>query len=317
MARPSTPALLRTYASLSKPGIVMGNLVALAGGFLLGAHGSVDWLRALALAAGAACVVASGCAINNVVDRDIDVLMARTRGRPMAAGLVPVRRALAFAFALLAAGCLLAWAATRTLLPVALLAAGHAVYVLAYTLRLKRTSVHGTLVGSLAGAMPPVAGYCAAAGRVDGAALLLLAMFALWQMPHSYAIAIFRAADYRAAAIPVLPVVRGNRTAKRHMVLYMLAFALVAPLLALSGHAGPLYLLVSTAGAGWWLWLGAAGFGAADDARWARRVFFASIAIVTALCAAMALDGWLPHAARARKAPALPEGAAITRAARH
>lgn len=291
MTSRTTGAVLRAYLSLAKPGIVAGNLVALMGGFLLGSHGAVDWRRAGVLAAGAACVIGSGCAINNVVDRDIDALMARTRGRPMAGGAIGVGAALAFAAALLAGGCALAWLATRTLAPLALLLAGHAIYVVAYTLVMKRTSVHGTLVGSLAGALPPVAGYCATAGRVDGAAWLLLAMFSLWQMPHSYAIAIFRGADYRAAAIPVLPVVRGSAEAKRHMVLYMLAFVAVAPLPALLGYAGPPYLLTATAVPFWWLWLGLSGFAAADDARWARRVFFGSIAVVTALCAAMASPG--------------------------
>jgi protoheme IX farnesyltransferase len=90
---------------------------------------------------------------------------------------------------------------------------------------MKRKSVYGTLVGSLSGAVPPVAGYCAASGRFDSGAAILLLMFCLWQMPHSYAIAIFRFKDYEAAKIPVLPVVKGISEAKQQIVLYILAFA--------------------------------------------------------------------------------------------
>ncbi|MCX2958779.1 MAG: UbiA family prenyltransferase, partial [Serratia symbiotica] len=86
---------------------------------------------------------------------------------------------------------------------------GFVVYVGVYSLYMKRHSVYGTLIGSLSGAAPPVIGYCAVTNEPDTGALILLAIFSLWQMPHSYAIAIFRFKDYQAANIPVLPVVKG------------------------------------------------------------------------------------------------------------
>ena len=91
---------------------------------------------------------------------------------------------------------------------------GFVVYVGVYSLYMKRKSVYGTLVGSLSGAAPPVIGYCAVTGQFDTGALILLLIFSLWQMPHSYAIAIFRFKDYRAANIPVLPVIKGISVAK-------------------------------------------------------------------------------------------------------
>ncbi|STE87925.1 protoheme IX farnesyltransferase [Escherichia coli] len=87
---------------------------------------------------------------------------------------------------------------------------GFVVYVGVYSLYMKRHSVYGTLIGSLSGAAPPVIGYCAVTGEFDSGAAILLAIFSLWQMPHSYAIAIFRFKDYQAANIPVLP------SGKRH-----------------------------------------------------------------------------------------------------
>ena len=103
----------------------------------------------------------------------------------------------------------------------------------------KRKSVYGTLIGSLSGSAPPVIGcYCAVSGEFDAGAAILLLIFSLWQMPHSYAIAIFRFKDYQAANIPVLPVIKGISVAKRHIILYILAFMVATLMLTLVGYAG-------------------------------------------------------------------------------
>ncbi|MCE1813712.1 UbiA family prenyltransferase, partial [Enterobacter hormaechei] len=90
-------------------------------------------------------------------------------------------------------------------------------------------------------------GYCAVAGHFDTGALILLLIFSLWQMPHSYAIAIFRFKDYQAANIPVLPVIKGISVAKNHITLYILAFMIATLMLAISGYPGYKYLIVATA----------------------------------------------------------------------
>ena len=287
--------MYRPYLQLTKPGIVMGNLIAVAGGFLLGSHGSVDWFRGGLVAIGVMLVVASGCVINNVIDRDIDGLMARTRNRPMVTGCVSVPFALLYGVVLCLAGISVLYAGTRSVLPVALILVGYAVYVGLYSLYMKRNSVYGTLVGSIAGAMPPVVGYCAASGRYDTAAFTLLIMFSLWQMPHSYAIAIFRAHDYRAASIPVFPVVRGFAAAKRHMVAYIVAFMAATLMLGFLGYAGKVYMSVVLLAGLYWLRLGIAGRAAANEARWARKIFSASVIIVAVLSVAMSVDSSQPQ----------------------
>lgn len=287
MLQPQSGMKIHAYVNLSKPGIIFGNIISLTGGFLLGSYDGVHWLHGIMLSLGAMLVIASGCAVNNVIDRDIDALMIRTRQRPMVGGAITVTAAIVYAAVSLLAGAGLFYIAAASLLPLALLMLGYVIYAGLYTFCMKRHSVHGTLVGSIAGAMPPVAGYCAASGSFDGAALLLLLMFSLWQMPHSYAIAIFREDDYRAASIPVLPVVYGISTARRHILFYMIAFMVVAPALTLFGYAGKFYLFASTLGSAYWLWLGIQGFKAKDEVQWARRVFIASIILVTVLCVAM------------------------------
>jgi protoheme IX farnesyltransferase len=284
---------LKRYLSVTKPGIIFGNLIATVGGFLLASQGRPDWLLLVATLAGVSLVVASGCAINNCIDRDIDARMSRTRSRVIVTGAMSVRAALAHGLVLGVAGfaCLALWTSALT---VACVAFGFAIYVGAYSLWMKRSSVYGTLVGSLSGAVPPVAGYCAAAGHWDSGALILLVMFCLWQMPHSYAIAIFRLADYEAANIPVLPVVRGISAAKRQIVLYILAFAMATLMLAAGGYAGHGYLIVACATSLWWLRMALAGKTAPDDRVWARQVFVFSIITITALSVSMAVDWQVP-----------------------
>jgi protoheme IX farnesyltransferase len=264
-------------------------VLSVAGGFFLASKGHVDIGLFLAAVIGTSLVVASGCVFNNCIDRDIDVKMERTKNRVLVQGLVSVQLALIYATVLGVVGVGLLYTKANAL--AALFAViGFVIYVGFYSLYLKRRSVHGTLVGSLSGAMPPVIGYVAVSNTFDLAALTLLVMFSLWQMPHSYAIAIFRFNDYRAASIPVLPVKRGIRVAKRHILIYILAFLLATLMLTFGGYAGLNYLAVAAAMGMYWLYMAWTGYKAKDDTVWARKLFVFSIFTITALSVAMSLD---------------------------
>ncbi len=287
----------KRYFQVTKPGITGGNLIATIGGFLLASQGApVNVGLMLATVLGLMLVVASGCALNNCIDRDIDARMARTKQRVLVTGAMSVRAAFWHGVVLGAAGfaTLALWTNMLALLCAVF---GYVIYVGVYSLYMKRNSVYGTVVGSLSGAAPPVAGYLAARGQFDTGALILLLMFCLWQMPHSYAIAIYRFADYEAAGIPVLPVVRGVNAAKRQIVLYIMAFAVATVLLALDGYAGKGYLAVACATSAWWLKMALAGHRPqTDDRLWARQVFLFSTVTICALSAMMAIDGQVPVA---------------------
>ncbi|MGE6386473.1 heme o synthase [Pseudomonas sp. NPDC078416] len=280
---------LKHFIQITKPGIIFGNVLSVAGGFFLASKGHVDIGLFLAAVIGTSLVVASGCVFNNCIDRDIDVKMERTKNRVLVQGLVSVKLALIYATVLGVVGVGLLYTKAN---PLAALFAviGFVIYVGFYSLYLKRRSVHGTLVGSLSGAMPPVIGYVAVSNTFDLAALTLLVMFSLWQMPHSYAIAIFRFNDYRAASIPVLPVKRGIRVAKRHILIYILAFLLATLMLTFGGYAGLNYLAVAAAMGMYWLYMAWTGYKAKDDTVWARKLFVFSIFTITALSVAMSLD---------------------------
>jgi protoheme IX farnesyltransferase len=280
---------LKHFIQITKPGIIFGNVLSVAGGFFLASKGQIDFGIFLAAVIGTSLVVASGCVFNNCIDRDIDDKMERTKNRVLVQGLVSLKLALLYATVLGVAGLALLYSETNPLAAMLALI-GFVIYVGFYSLYFKRKSVHGTLIGSLSGAMPPVIGYCAVSNSFDFAALTLLVMFSLWQMPHSYAIAIFRFNDYRAAKIPVLPVERGIPVAKRHILLYILAFLIATLMLTFGGYAGLNYLAVAAGMGMYWLYMAWKGYKAVDDTVWARKLFVFSIFTISALSVMMSVD---------------------------
>ncbi|PHM71638.1 heme o synthase [Xenorhabdus kozodoii] len=281
--------MIKQYLQVTKPGIIFGNLISAIGGFLLASKGVIDYPLFFATMVGVSLVVASGCVFNNYIDRDIDRIMERTKERVLVKGLIDPKISLIYACVLGIAGIVLLYVAANALaMQLALI--GFVIYVGVYSLYMKRKSVYGTLVGSLSGAAPPVIGYCAVTGHFDTGALILLLIFSLWQMPHSYAIAIFRFKDYQAANIPVLPVIKGISVAKNHITLYILAFMVATLMLAISGYAGYKYLIVAAAVSIWWLGMALSGYKTANDRIWARKLFLFSIVAIMSLSVMMSVD---------------------------
>lgn len=284
--------MLKTYYALAKPGIVYGNALTAAGGFLLGANGHPRLGLFVAALAGISLIIGGACAVNNYTDRGIDRHMTRTKGRGTATGSVSGAQALLFAAVLLAGGfaCLILFV---NWLVVALGAVAVADYLVLYAVW-KRRSPFGTIVGSISGALPIVGGYCAATGRLDGGALILFLILVCWQMPHFYAIAMFRSKDYAAAGIPVLPLKKGITRTKRTIILYIVAFMAALTALTAWGYTGYVYLVAMLGLAGYWLLVGLRGLRAPDDVRWARRMFFCSLLMLPALSLLLALNPVLP-----------------------
>ena len=281
--------MIKQYLLVTKPGIIFGNLVSVIGGFFLASKGSLDLPLFLATITGVSLVIASGCAFNNYIDQDIDRIMERTKNRVLVQGLLSPKVTLVYATLLGLVGvALLDIVANR--LAALLAVMGFVVYVGLYSLWLKRKSVYGTLIGSLSGAAPPVIGYCAVSNQFDMAALILLLIFSLWQMPHSYAIAIFRFKDYQSASIPVLPVKYGISVTKNHIFRYILAFAVATLMLTLSGYAGYSYFVVAALISVGWLAMAQAGFKTTNEQVWAKKLFMFSIIAITTLSVMMSTD---------------------------
>jgi heme o synthase len=281
--------MFRHYLLLTKPGIIFGNLITVTGGFFLASKGAIDLVLYIAVVLSVSLIVASGCVFNNVIDRDIDIKMERTKNRALVTGLISPTQALTYASLLGILGIVLLYTMTNTIATVLVLI-GFVVYVGFYSLYLKRHSVYGTLVGSISGAMPPVIGYCSVSNQFDTGAVILLLIFSIWQMPHSYAIAIFRYDDYANASIPVLPVKDGILTTKKHIFAWIVAFAGVASMLTIMGFTGYIYLVATAVMSAYWLYLAFMGFKTDNDAAWAKNLFIVSVVIVTILSALMGLD---------------------------
>jgi len=281
--------MFKDYVSLTKPGIIYGNLIAAASGFFLAAKGNIDWFLFLIVMVGTTCIVAAGCIVNNCVDRDIDLKMSRTRNRAIAQGRIGVGSALIMALILGAIGFALLHIYTTTS-AVLFGVIGILVYVGLYTLKYKRNSVYGTLVGSLSGACPPVMGYVSVSNGFDIGAAILLLTFCFWQIPHSYAIAICRIDDYKSANIPVLPVKYGVQMARYHMYVYIVAFAIAALLLVEQGFVGYIYALVISLMSIYWIYLVKVGYKVENEQVWGRKLFVFSILIITVFSVLISVD---------------------------
>jgi len=285
--------LFKKYYTLTKPGIIYGNALTTAAGFLFAARGHASPVLFLATLLGISLVIASACVFNNYIDRDIDHKMARTKNRALVSGDISVRNALTYGVILGLAG--FAVLTFHTNLATALLAfIGFFFYVVMYSIW-KRRSVHGTLVGTISGAMPIAVGYVAVTGRFDTGAFILFMIMVVWQMPHFYAIAIYRLEDYRHAGIPVLPVKKGIPATKSQMLSYILAFLAAASALTIYGYAGYTYFVVMLVVSLMWLRKAIAGFKKHnDDARWARGLFGFSLVVLMTLSVMLSLNVWLP-----------------------
>ena len=276
------------YLSLTKPGIIFGNLITTIGGFyLVKPHASVFLLLFTLL--GISLVIASGCVFNNYIDRDIDPLMERTRNRATALGLLSPQRILLFATFLGLCGFADLFFLTN-LLATFIAFVGFFFYVVVYSLYFKRSSVYGTAIGSISGAVPPVVGYCVASNQFDLGAVIIFLILVFWQMPHSYAIAIYRLKDYRAAGIPVLPVKKSMQYTKISMLVYVILFSILSMLPTFLSYAGYYYLGIAIVLSVYWIYITAKGFFAEDNALWARQVFLFSIILITLLSMMMVID---------------------------
>lgn len=289
--------MFKTYYSLTKPGIIYGNLVNTISGFLLACvlQKTFSITQALGVLGGTALVVACGCVVNNYIDRGIDQHMKRTKDRALVRGDISSRNALLFAAVLGMLGFVVLWRWTNTLVLI-VGAIGLVDYIVAYGYW-KRHSPIGTLVGSISGATPPLAGYLVVTGSFDMGAMLVFLLFAAWQMPHFYAIALYRSREYEAAGIPVLPLKKGRQYTKRSMMAYIVLFTICSILLTVFGYTG--YIFAGAMGALGILWLykGARGFRATDIAAsdaWARGMFGFSLIVTIALAGMLPLGALLP-----------------------
>ncbi|WP_223595943.1 heme o synthase [Neobacillus bataviensis] len=279
----------KDFMALIKIGIVNSNLITTFSGLWLALHFSgQSFLNNLDIVfytvAGSSLIIAGSCAINNYVDRDIDHLMDRTKARPTVTGKVLPVKVLGLGILLIGLGTLFLFFTTWTATVIGLL--GVFSYVCLYTLWSKRQLVSNTIIGSISGAVPPLIGWAAVDGNLDPMAWALFVLMFVWQPPHFYALAMRRVEEYRAAGIPMLPVVKGFKTTKIHILIWV---ALLLPIPIFLTKLGIPFLILATILNIGWLVLGIYGYRIKDDIKWAKLMFVYSLQYLTIIFVAMVL----------------------------
>lgn len=267
----------KDFITLTKTGIVTSNFMTTFLGVWLAAKFSGfsllgNWVHVLLALLGTTLVIAGGTSLNNYIDRDIDKLMPRTQERPSVDGRIPPNQVLwvGFTFSVVGVSMLLFASVTAAVLGII----GLVFYVVLYSMWTKRTTSFNTAVGAVSGALPPLIGWATIQPELHPVAWTLFFIMFLWQMPHFFAISMMRYEDYRAAGIPMLPVVAGFAVTKRQMVLYVAALIPVSLILY---NFGVVYtIVVATLGIGW-LILSFKGFRMRDDVKWAKQMFVYSL----------------------------------------
>lgn len=267
--------ILKDYYYLMKPGIVYGNAIPAAAAFAFGARGQFDAYVFFPMLMGLMLTIAGACVANNVIDKDIDANMKRTKDRAVAAGRIRVPAALIFCAILTIAGLsTLLWYTNVIAALCALLI--FIVYVAIYSPAKHRT-MFATHVGTLVGALPPIVGYAAATGIVDMAALILFLIMGFWQMAHFLAIAIYRKDEYKAAGVPVMSVQKGIPYTRTELFFWIIGFLMATQLLTYYHFASHVFAGIMLATSAAWIALSIESFFAMDVVKSAKRMFFFSL----------------------------------------
>lgn len=278
----------RDLIHITKPRIILSNLIAAFGGFWLASQGNVNWPLMLSMLIGSTLVMASACVFNNYLDREMDQKMARTRNRPLPSGRLQPHLVFWYGMALGIMGLILLF--NINLISGLFGVVGIFVYVVIYTAWLKRTSTLSTAVGGISGAIPPVIGYCAVSATMDAGAWILFLILFLWQPPHFWALGIRRKEEYRAAGFPLLPVVKGVLRTKFQMIPYIV-FLIPTSLLLYSYHyVGKFYLFSAVILGLIWLAYCIAGFFTKNEEVWAKKTFMFSVYYLTLIFVIMIID---------------------------
>ena len=225
--------LMADFISLTKPRILILLLISTCCPMVLAMQGTIQYeVMFWALISGA-LISGSASAVNCIYDRDIDVIMERTKQRPIPAGRLSVISSTVFALLI---GFLGLFLMARFINPQAATVAlfGHFFYVLIYTMWLKRSTPQNIVIGGAAGAVPPVVGWVAVTGEINLTAVLLFALVFLWTPPHFWALALNKNTDYQRAGIPMLPVVMGPEVTHLQMLVYSIALIPTTILLVMS-----------------------------------------------------------------------------------
>jgi len=292
----ATISTWRDYVALCKPKIVCLIIFTALVGMLLAAPGAVAVHLLVSAILGIGLAAASAAAINHVVDRKVDAIMARTLQRPLPKGNITTRNAIVFAAVLcvISMVILALWVNVLTALLTFVALIGYGVI---YSMFLKRATPQNIVIGGAAGAAPPVLGWTAVSNSLEPHALLLFLIIFAWTPPHFWALAIARRKDYENADIPMLPVTHGLEFTRLHILLYTLLLFIVTLLPYLTGMSGIAYLFGALTLGGGFIYFTVKLMREAEEAT-AMHTFSYSIWYLMGLFAVLLIDHYIPALAR-------------------
>jgi heme o synthase len=295
----TTGGTVRAYVALTKPRIIELLLVTTIPAMVLATRDlpgmtPPEWFRlAFWTMVGGSLAAGAANAINQYLDRDIDLLMSRTKRRPLPANDVTPENALVFGI-VLGIISLVLMAYFVNLLSAFLTLLAIAFYVVVYTVLLKRSTPSNIVIGGAAGALPPVIGWAAVTGRIEIPALLLFALVFYWTPPHFWALALRIRKDYEAASIPMLPVVKGVPETTRQIALYTMLLVAISLVFFAVARMGAVYLVAAVVLGAVFLWRAYAlwrqSASPAGSLAQAIRLYKYSISYLTLLFAAVVVD---------------------------
>jgi len=279
----------RDYYELTKPRVVMLIVFTAVVGMFLSVSGWPDTMAVVFGTIGIAMASSSAAVFNHVLDARIDVLMMRTRGRPLPQGKLTERSALMFASSLCVMSMIILWFLVNPLTAI-LTFISLIGYAVVYTAWLKRATPQNIVIGGAAGAAPPVLGWTAVTNEVTSGALLLFLIVFVWTPPHFWALAIARLEEYRKVEIPMLPVTHGVPYTRLNILLYSILLLLVTIMPYLIGMSGMIYLLAALGLGSYFLWYAIRMYRDHEDEELPMQMFRYSISYLGYLFAALLVD---------------------------
>lgn len=281
----------RDYYELTKPRVVMLIVFTAVVGMFLSVPGWPGIMPVVFGTLGIALASSSAAVFNHVLDHRIDILMMRTRGRPLPQGKLTERSALMFASSLCVVSMIILWFLVNPLTAV-LTFFSLIGYAVIYTVWLKRATPQNIVIGGAAGAAPPILGWTAATNEVTSGALLLFLIVFVWTPPHFWALAIARLEEYRKVEIPMLPVTHGVPYTRLNILLYSILLLPVTIMPYLIGMSGLIYLAVALGLGGYFLYYAVRMYRdyAGEDEALPMQMFKYSISYLGYLFAALLID---------------------------
>jgi protoheme IX farnesyltransferase len=279
----------RDYYELTKPRVVILIVFTAVVGMFLSVPGWPDPMLALFGTIGIAMASSSAAVFNHVLDARIDILMMRTRGRPLPQGKLTERSALMFASSLCVMSMIILWFLVNPL-TAALTFVSLIGYAVIYTMWLKRATPQNIVIGGAAGAAPPILGWTAITNEVTSGALLLFLIVFVWTPPHFWALAIARLEEYKKVEIPMLPVTHGVPYTRLNILLYSILLLLVTIMPYLIGMSGLVYLVTALGLGSYFLYYAIRMYLDHEDEELPMQMFKYSISYLGYLFGALLVD---------------------------